>query len=138
MATKSRKRTKRIEDMRSSESPSLLIFSAFLCLLWLTTFIARGEDAANIKLKSLADVTARLAKETSAAYDACQFCVLSKDYFNRFSRDASAEPCEDETAIDSRWRILLRDDAKPLGRLMATHLQSFLRDRMGVNLPIEA
>src|SRR3954466_6525980 len=123
--------------MRSRQSLSLFIFCAFLCFLWLTTFAAYGEDGSPSKPESLADITARLAKETSAAYEACKFSALSKDYFNRFPRDASATPREDETAIDSQWQLLLPSDAKPLGRLMAMHLQSFLRDRMAVNLPIE-
>jgi hypothetical protein len=123
--------------MRSRQSLSLLKVCAFSCFLWLTTFVAYAKDGPHSKPESLADVTARLAKETSAAYDACRFSAFSKDYFNRFSRNANATPHGDETEIDSHWRLLLSRDAKPLARLMATHLQSFLRDRMGVNLAIE-
>jgi hypothetical protein len=99
--------------------------------------VSYGQDISHVKPESLADVTARLAKETSAAYDACRFSALSNDYFNRFSGKARATPHGDETAIDSHWQLLLPRDAKPPGRLMAAHLQSFLRDRMGVNLPIK-
>ena len=116
---------------------AIFIFCAFSCFLWLTILQAYGEGVSTGKPESLAEVTARLAKETSAAYDACRFSFLSKDYFNRFSRDAGAAPHQDEIAIDSHWRLLLPNDANPLGRLMATHLQTFLHDRMGVNLTTE-
>src|SRR5436190_24365171 len=98
--------------MRFRQSLSFLIFGAFSCFLWLTTFAANGDDRPPSKPESLADITARLAKETAAAYETCRFSALSKDYFNRFSRDANATPHGDETAIDSHWRLLLSRDAK--------------------------
>ncbi len=113
------------------------MFCGLSCFLWLTILGAYGDNSTPSKPESLAEITARLASETSAAYDACRFSALSKDYFNRFSRDASATPRENETAIDSHWRLLLPSKASPLGHLMATHLQALLRERMDVNLPIE-
>ncbi len=122
----------------ASRSFANCIFYAFSCFLWLTTLLTYGDDNSPSKPESLAEITARLAKETSAAYDACRFSALSKDYFNRFSRDPKATPHDNETALDSKWRMLLTDNVDPLGRRMAMHLQTFLRDRMGVNLPIDA
>jgi hypothetical protein len=112
-------------------------FCAFLCSLWLSLPVAFGQNAAAQRPETLAEVTARLAKETSEAYDACRFSALSKDYFVRFSRDPNAKPRDGETAIDSNWRLFVSPRIDPMGRLMATHLQTFLRDRMGVKLPIE-
>src|SRR3954463_13505083 len=68
------------------------IFCVLLCFSWLSTPSARGQGASVDKTESLAEITARLAKETTAAYDACRFSALSKDYFNRFSRDPDAKP----------------------------------------------
>ena len=113
-------------------------FCALLCFSWSFPSASPGQTADIQKHESLPEITARLAKETSTAYDACRFSALSKDYFNRFSRDRDATSRPDETAIDSNWQILLPKRIDPLGRLMATHLQAFLRDRMGVNLPIES
>src|SRR3954468_23232725 len=99
------------------------VFCVFSCFLWPNILPAKGEDSTRSKPESLAEITARLASETSAAYDACRFSALSKDYFERFSRDASAIPRDDETAIDARWRLLLPNNAEPLGRVMAMDLQ---------------
>lgn len=99
--------------------------------------IAVGQEANTHKPESLAEITARLAKETTAAYDACRFSALSKDYFNRFSRNPNAAPTSSEVAVDSDWRLVLPSDADPLAKLMAGHLQEFLRGRMGTNVPIE-
>jgi hypothetical protein len=114
------------------------VLCVFLCFLWLSNLAARGQDGSAAKPETLAEITARLAKETTVAYDACRFSALSKDYFSHFSRDPSATLHDDETAIDSKWRLLLPKSIAPIGRLMATHLQAFLRDRMGVNLPVES
>jgi hypothetical protein len=108
-----------------------------LCFSWLIVSAALGDDAKPKKTESLPEITARLGKETAAAYDVCRFSALSKDYFNHFSRDPDAKPRDDEAAIDSHWRILLAENSSPLGRLMATDLQTFLRDRMKADLPIE-
>src|SRR6185436_19443654 len=93
---------------------------------------------AAVRGETLPEITARLAKETDAAYNTCRFSALSKDYFNRFARDKNARLHDDETAIDSHWKLLLPKNLGPLGRLMATHLQTFLRDRMNVDLAIES
>ena len=116
---------------------AICIFCGFSCFSWLDILPTFGDGSQPAKPESLAEVTAQLSQETSAAYDVCRFSALSKDYFNRFSRDASATPSENETAIDGHWRLVLSSNARLLGRLMATHLQSFLQDRMGVSLSIE-
>ncbi len=121
----------------TTRSAALCIFCVFLCFSWLSVPAVLCEDGSTKKSETLADITARLAKETTAAYDACRFSALSKDYFSRFSRDPDAKPNDDDTAIDSHWKLLLPNNVDPIGRLMATHLQTFLHDRMGVELPIE-
>lgn len=115
-------------------SVRLRIILAFLCL----SGAARSEDGAPQKSETLSEVTDRLARETAAAYEKCRFAAFSKDYFSRFSRDPKATPQSNETAINPQWRLLVPTRIDPLGRLMATHLQTFLRDRMGVDLPIES
>src|SRR5215204_4791386 len=60
---------------------------AFSYFSWLTIFAAYGGDSPPGQPESLIEVTGRLAQETSAAYEACRFSALSKDYFSRFSRD---------------------------------------------------
>ncbi|HVT30476.1 MAG TPA: hypothetical protein VHE81_20875 [Lacipirellulaceae bacterium] len=90
------------------------------------------------KAETLAQITKRLAAETTAAYDACRFDALSKDYFTRFSRDPDAVPRSGEVMIDSHWRMLVPREVGALGRRMATHLQTFLSDRMGIYVPIES
>jgi hypothetical protein len=117
---------------------SHIFFYAFLCFSWPSNSVLIASDVATAKPETLPEVTARLAKETDAAYNACRFSALSKDYFNRFARDSDARPRDDETAIDSHWKLLLPKNLGPIGRLMATHLQTFLRDRMNVDVAIES
>jgi hypothetical protein len=116
----------------ASPSFAIAVLCGFSCFLWLTILPAYGDDSKPGKPESLAEITGRLAKETSAAYDECRFSALSKNYFNRFSRNPSAAAHEGETTIDSHWHLILPENVAPLGPLMATQLQMFLRDRMGV------
>jgi hypothetical protein len=115
----------------------LQILCAFLYLLWLSSSATFGKEAAVNESETLPEITARLAKETHAAYDACRFSALSKDYFSRFARDPNAKARNDEVTIDNNWLLLLPRKLGPLGRVMATHLRTFLHERMGVNVGIE-
>ena len=48
--------------------------------------LAVNEDQQD-RVETLAEVGARLARETAEAYGASPFAALSRDYFSRFSRD---------------------------------------------------
>lgn len=93
-------------------------------------FSAQGE--------TLAELGARLGRETSEAYAASPYSALSKDYFLRFSRDPDATPEADETAVAEGWRIVHSPDAAPLTVRMAEHLADFLTRTMNVTCPVEA
>jgi hypothetical protein len=102
----------------------------------LLSVILLAQTTTQTNLESLAVISARLSTETAAAYDACKFSVLSKDYFSRFSIDSDAVATHGEVAIDSSWRIVVPTGIDPIGRRMAEHLRDFLRDRMRLDLDI--
>jgi hypothetical protein len=104
------------------------VFLPFQLVFASTSFAAEPE--------TLPEITARLAKETDEAYNACRFSILSKDYFSRFSRDRAAKANKDGVEIDSKWNIVVPGGSAPLSRLMAEHFQTFLRQRMGVDIAI--
>ncbi len=64
------------------------------------------------------------------------FSRLSKDYFDRFALDIHAAPAENETLIAKQWRIVITENADPITSLMASHLGDFLRECMGLVLPV--
>ncbi|MCI0332747.1 MAG: hypothetical protein L0228_05950 [Planctomycetes bacterium] len=97
--------------------------------------VAEGQST---KPETLPEITARLGRETNEAYNGCPFSALSKDYFSRFSLSPNATPEAGEVAIDTNWRIILSPEADPLAKLMAEHLQMFLRERMKVNPLLES
>ncbi len=99
---------------------------------------ACAETGQTTKPETLPEITARLARETEEAYNLCPFSALSKDYFNRFSLDRNAKPTAGEVLIDAQWRLALPSDAGPLAKVMAEHLQTFLRERMKLHLPLVA
>ena len=99
------------------------------------TSTAMSQSASTSKRETLQEIGARLGKESKAAYEACRFSALSKDYFARFGRDASVKPAAGEIMLDADWRIVLPTDAGPLTRLMAGYLGEFLAERMGLRLP---
>lgn len=102
--------------------------------LFLAAITALFCDAVNAE--TLAEIGARLGKETSEAYSASPFSALSKNYFSRFTRDPEAQPTESETALTSEWRILIPDAALPASKWMAANLAEFFRDRMNLSLPL--
>jgi hypothetical protein len=69
-------------------------------------------------------------------FPASPYARLSKDYFDRFVLDITAKPADNETRIAVSWRIVLADNADPVTSLMAAHLSDFLRERMGLILPV--
>ena len=84
--------------------------------------------------ETLAEVGARLAQETTAAYGASRFASLSQDYFCRFVRDEAVRARKGQIEIDDRWQILLSPSAAPLTVLMADDLAQFLEQSMGVTI----
>ena len=79
---------------------------------------------------------AALAGPFQDDFAASPFSRFSKDYFDRFVLDTQAEPVGNETLVTATWRILLPEDADSVTELMANHLGDFLRERMGLVLPI--
>ncbi len=99
---------------------------------------AAGLFSEPVRSETLAEIGARLGKETSEAYSASPFSALSKNYFLRFTRDPEAQPTADETALTPEWKILISDEAAPASKWMAANLAEFLRDRMNLDLPVES
>ena len=64
------------------------------------------------------------------------YASLSRDYFERFSLDIQAKPADNEARVAVSWRILIAESADLLTSLMAGHLGDFLRERMGLQLPV--
>lgn len=93
---------------------------------------AMGQEPAHPE--TLAEIGARLSRETNEAYAASQFAFLSTDYFARFSRDPDAVPAAHETPLDDTWRMAIPADASFLTKTMADYLDDFLSRRMGVKL----
>ncbi len=109
---------------------------ARVILLSLIGVLGFGRVCAAEK-ETLAEIGARLGKETTETYAASPFSALSKDYFLRFTRDPDAKAESDEVEINSKWRVEIPDDADPLTERMAGHLIEFLDQRMGVSLKLE-
>lgn len=70
------------------------------------------------------------------AYAASPFSRLSRDYFERFTLDINAAPADGETRIMGSWRVVLAETADSVTFVMAGHLSDFLRERMGLPLPV--
>jgi hypothetical protein len=70
------------------------------------------------------------------AYLAGPFSFLSHDYFARFTSDPGALASEGEVALAPDWAIVVDVTADPVTTRMAEHLVEFLKERMGLDLPI--
>jgi hypothetical protein len=99
---------------------------------WLVLLTLSGTARA----ETLAEIGARLGRETQAAYSASPFLQLAQDYYSRFTRDPEAVPSDSETIIAEGWNILLAADSPPLARRMAEELARFLRQVMGLEVPV--
>lgn len=88
--------------------------------------------------ETLAEIGARLGRDTQAAFSACRFMEQSRDYSARLARDPEAVPGADETVIDGTWRIVLPMGAGPVVERMAADLADILARRMAVTLPVAA
>ena len=86
--------------------------------------------------ESLAEIGARLGRETEEAYAASPCSVISRDYFARFVRDPGATPRSGEVAIDSGWTVVVPERPSPTLERMTEYLRDFMRRRMDVELKI--
>ena len=102
--------------------------------LLLIAAILTGTLAATAQAETLAEIGARLSRESSEAYDACPFAFLSTDYFARFTRDPEAKPEPAETLLTTDWCIAVPAESDAMTTLMATHLAQFLEQAMGLTL----
>jgi hypothetical protein len=84
------------------------------------------------------EIAARLGRDTAEATAASPYSALSRNFFSRFSRNADATIENGEIEITSNWRIAVEDGSSPLAHLMATYLQQFLKEGMGVEVPIRS
>ncbi len=109
---------------RNSVRLTLCAFLAALCCL-----PAHGE--------TLAEIGARVGAEYNEAYAGSPYAALSRNYFERFSRDETAKTADGEVEIESNWVIGIAADSDALTRTMAGYFQEFMRDRMNTDLPIQ-
>lgn len=100
-------------------------------------FLLAGLLSASVTAETLAEIGARVGKDTSEAFAASPFMEMSRDYTSRISRDPGVKPAADEMAIDETWRLVLADNAPPLAAKMAAELSDFLARRMGLALKVE-
>ncbi len=71
-----------------------------------------------------------------AVYRENPFSFFSRDYFARITHDKRATPGRQEMAIGADWFLVLDRQATPVSRVMAEDLAVFLRERMGLSLPL--
>ena len=86
--------------------------------------------------ETLAEIGARLGRDTESAYSASPYSKLSQDYFARFVRDPDATPQEDEVAIDDEWAVVLPAGSADVVKLMAEYFLDFMDRRMDAQLTI--
>ncbi|HRK35585.1 MAG TPA: hypothetical protein PLJ47_13390 [Candidatus Hydrogenedentes bacterium] len=99
-----------------------------ICLVGLILLcgLAHGE--------TLAELGARLGRETQEAYAKSPFTAISSNYFNRFARDPEAKANVNEITLDGEWAIVNEAKDIQFADVMAGHLIEFLGDRMGVQI----
>ena len=76
------------------------------------------------------------SSDLDAVYRRNPYAFLSQDYFARFSRDPNAVASPVEAIMGPDWRIVVDANTDPLVGVMANDLASFLRSRMGLDLPV--
>lgn len=122
-------RIARIGRICGSGQQMILLVACFFCASWMNSVVAASE--------TLAEIGARLGRESTEAYEANPFSALSKDYFLRFTRNPEAKPEAGEIEITGDWVIALPSDANPISQRMAGHLADFLSQRMNLALKVE-
>ncbi|MCC6795957.1 MAG: hypothetical protein IT366_12640 [Candidatus Hydrogenedentes bacterium] len=86
--------------------------------------------------ETLAELGARLGRETSEAYAKSPYTAISSNYFNRFSRDPDTKLGAQEMPLDGAWTIVIDANDTAFAETMAGHLIEFLNGRMGVNVKL--
>lgn len=86
--------------------------------------------------ETLAELGARLGRETQEAYAKSRFTAISSNYFNRFSRDPNAKAGANEMQLDGAWTLVVDAHDKAFAKTIAGHLIEFLQTRMGVNIAL--
>ena len=104
--------------------------SALLILAVLLTVPSQAE--------TLAELGARLGRDTSEAYARSPYTAISSNYFNRFSRDPNTKLGEDEILLDGTWTIGIDAKDAAFAETMAGHLSEFLNGRMGADVKLGA
>lgn len=103
---------------------------ALICLLFSLAILPPATA------ETLAEIGARVGRESTEAFANSPFSTISKDYFARFSRDPEAEPAADEVVIDNTWTIVVPESDSPVPKVMAGYAQDFLARRMHADLTI--
>jgi hypothetical protein len=111
--------------------PPLALLATGLVVVLAAPFVRAQEKA-----ETLAEIGARLGRDTEAAYAASPFALISKDYFARFVRDPQAAPRAGEAVIENGWTLGLPESPSPVAERMAGYFADFMQRRMGVTLAI--
>ena len=119
--------------MSKSKMNPVMTLSLVVVFL-LSGFPHKGGHCQTPPSETLAEIGARLSRESTTAYNQCPFSILSKDFFSRFNRDPQAKPEPGEVEVTQDWRIVVAKESSPLISLMAGHLAEFLDQRMGIRV----
>ncbi len=84
--------------------------------------------------ETLAEINARLGRETVQAYKASPFAEFSRDYFARLTRDPGAHANRDEVEITARWRIESPEAPAAVTTVMSGYFEDLMARRMDVRL----
>lgn len=76
------------------------------------------------------------ASDSDDVYLKNRFAFLSRDYFARFSLDPNASASAEEVTIERDWSIVTGVNTEPLAGVMAEDLAMFLKQGMGLDLPV--
>jgi len=90
------------------------------------------------RAETLAEIGARLGRDTEAAWAASPYAAISSDYFARFVRDPDAKPSSDEIEITDEWVIDVPAGSSPMTERMASYIADFMRRRMNVTLSTQS
>lgn len=101
---------------------------------WLCTALACLLTAPLTHAETLAEIGARLGRDTEAAWAASPYSAISADYFARFVRDPDAAPLSNETIIDGDWNIVTHGPSSEVASRMTEYLVDFMQRRMDVRL----
>lgn len=102
----------------------------------LQTYIAFVLLVGTAQAETLADIGARLGRDTQAAYEASPYLGLAKDFTSRYPIEVDAHRDVDELAVSEGWTISAGREAAPAAIEALQMLQRFLKSRMGIQTHI--